>query len=314
MACMHFADQKVDIAIAESGLGGRYDATSVVDPIASILTSISLDHEKTLGPTLEHILAEKIAIARSGIPMVTADLGQDLNRLARDHCRQVGSPLHVVAQAAESALDPERWGTRFRTTPAGELQFVSLMGRHQANNATLALAALDHLSPRFQVEPGSRRIALETTSWPARFQKIDEQIILDGGHNMSGTRALVDTYREAFGDLPAVKVIGFSGDKRLEEMIEILREIPGPFVVTRAIHWRSCSMDQICEYVRRQDPERVLWVEPDPAEAVRRARDLAGKKDMILITGSLYLLGEIISAGAVGDPDDVLGLDLGGFA
>ena len=73
-------------------------------------------------------------------------------------------------------------------------------------------------------------------------------------------------------------------------------------------------MDQICEYVRRQDPERVLWVEPDPAEAVRRARDLAGKKDMILITGSLYLLGEIISAGAVGDPDDVLGLDLGGFA
>lgn len=310
MACLHFRDQEVEIAVAEAGLGGRLDATTVTDPGVTAITNVGWDHEKILGSTLEAILAEKIAVARPGVPFVSGLAPGPLEDRARAHCQRVGAPFHAVP--APEDVQVEKNGTRF--THRGLPRRTGLVGAHQAANAAVTLDVLAHLPPALAPSDRAIEAGLARVRWPARFQQLPSGVIVDGGHNPDGMAAMVRTLRGLHGDRVSAIVVGFSGDKRLDEMIGELARLDGPIVLTQSRHWRAADPLATERRLRELLPGREVTVVTEGPRAVEHALALRQPERPILLTGSLYLIGEIFGSGVLGNVDQLLGMELGPYA
>jgi dihydrofolate synthase / folylpolyglutamate synthase len=268
LALDYFRKQGVELVVFETGLGGRLDATNVVYPVVSVLTSIDLDHQNCLGESLTEIATEKGGIIKPGIPVVSAP------------------QLPEVRVTLERIADERSAPITFVENPLIE-PVVGLAGPHQRVNAAVASAAIKRAT--IGAGPRAVREGLAKVHWPGRFQRIGERLILDGAHNPAGTRQLIQTWEEYVKRRRATIIFGGMRDKDLASMISILSSMAARFLIVPVRSQRTALTEEIVRFV----PKHVPCAQCHSAEeALGLARSF---EDQILVTGTLFLVGEVLS-------------------
>jgi dihydrofolate synthase/folylpolyglutamate synthase len=311
MAFDYFAGAGVDIAVLEVGMGGRLDATNVVNPVVSVITDIALDHQKFLGDTITQIAHEKAGIIRPGGVVVTLPQHPEANdvignTIAERGARAVSAVPYVppVAPGAHEVpgVAPNGVRTSYPLRVLGEEIVVDspLVGRHQLRNVALAIAAAAELNRSgFPVTARDVERGIRETRWPGRFQRIaatprSPEIIFDVAHNPAGAWALRSTLSEYAGDRPLVLVFGVMRDKAVMEIAEILFPLAARVIATRAENPRSASPEEIREAASRTGTE--VEMAPTVAAALARASQLVERDGIVVVTGSIYVVGEALKA------------------
>ena len=293
-----FRAHRVQVALLEVGLGGRLDATNAVDADLSVVVSIDLDHTKTLGPTLESIAGEKAGIIETAKPLVSGAVQQRAVDVLRRTC-EVRDAIWIDARTrVRFAAEDEETITlhgEHATYPALKL---ALAGRHQIDNARIALAAFEVLAPRLaiEVEPDLVRAGLAAVRWPGRLHWIEPRdgmprFLLDGAHNPSSVRALAAYLRGVPRPAP-VMLFGATRGKPVRLLLEPLDGLVQRVVVTRPPLERGLDPHEIAAEAR--EIFDTVEVEPDPARALQRVSELAASPRYALVAGSLYLVGEVL--------------------
>ena len=311
MAFEHFASAQVEIAVLEVGMGGRLDATNVVEPVLSVITDISLDHQKFLGDTIAEIAREKAGIIRPGGITVTLPQHPEANdvigntileRDARDVSAVKYVPPVSPGAAAQPDLAPHLGRSTYPLRVMGEQITVdsALVGRHQLRNIALAIAAAEELnSAGIAVDARAIERGIRQTRWPGRFQRIAAhaglpELVLDVAHNPAGAWALRSTLSEYYGERPLTMVFGVMRDKAAAEITEILFPLAEHVVVTMAHNPRSATAEEVRQAAVRTGAE--ILAEPSVPAALRRAADVAGRNGLVLVTGSIYVVGEALQS------------------
>ena len=309
IAFAHFARERVDIAVLEVGMGGRLDATNVVEPLVSVITDISLDHQKFLGNTVAEIAREKVGIIRARGTVVTLPQQPEANDVIGNTILELNANGVSAAQyvppisPASSALRVPGADWRYRyPLPFGESQILvdtPLVGRHQLRNVALAIAAAEQLRKQgfSGITPKSIERGIHETHWPGRFQVIAAHegwpdTVLDVAHNPAGAWALRSALSESFDGRPLVFVFGAMRDKAISDMTKILFPIAERVIATRPDNPRAASPEEISQAGARTGTEIELM--PEVRGALDRARQIAGANSVLVITGSIYLVGEIM--------------------
>ncbi|HKF20180.1 MAG TPA: folylpolyglutamate synthase/dihydrofolate synthase family protein [Candidatus Angelobacter sp.] len=304
----YFASAQVELAVLEVGMGGRLDATNIVDPCISVITDIDFDHQKFLGNTLPEIAREKAGIMRPHgtivllpqHPQVNETLGHEImTRDARPVSAVKNMPSLTPGQENDSAAILHA-RSRFTLELMGqEIQIDSpLFGRHQLRNLALAITAAEELRQfGFTIRPESVEQGVRNTRWPGRFQVFPAEAdhpetVLDVAHNPAGAWALRSALSALYGDRPLTFVFGAMRDKAIAEIAAILFPLAERVIATRADNPRAASPQAIAEAGRPTQVE-ILEEERIPA-ALERAQRLAGKSGVVVITGSIYIVGEAL--------------------
>ena len=296
----HFAASKLDAAVVEVGLGGRLDATNVLEPIVSVITTISSDHTEILGHTLRRIAIEKAGIVKQGGRLVLGVRSGEAREAILEIASERGARVDLLGREGRcGAVRVREGGTEFRLkTPSfsGVVQ-SPLHGRHQARNAAVAaLAAEAVLSDRPREEIAHAiRVGIAETRWPARAEWIqgDPPILIDVAHNVEGAIALGATVAALLPDRPIAVVAGFSRDKAHDRILRALGRVAGRFFLTQFAGERATPAEDLLKAApaRHLDCEAV----PDVGEAISRAKDWARSRGgAVLVTGSFFLVGEVL--------------------
>lgn len=304
-AFVHFARRNVGLGVFEVGMGGRLDSTNVVLPEVCVLTRIGLDHTKQLGSTVGEIATEKAGIIKTGVPVVTAAQELDAADVIRQTSERMGSRLwrdrsEIQVTDAVWNTDPPHWRLTVRTPLAEHRDLeLPLLGRHQLENCALAVAALDILGERGIVPGGDdwMRRGLRTLSLPARFQYVVGRParLLDGAHNPLSIGALMDAIREFLKYRRLHLVFAMASDKDVDRSLEILLPHTDAVYFTLTNSPRATPPEDLAARAAKF-PKVEVHVEPDPNAAYRMALAHAGPDDLVVITGSLYLVGDLMGS------------------
>jgi dihydrofolate synthase/folylpolyglutamate synthase len=284
----------VELAVLEVGLGGRLDATNIVQPLAAAITSIARDHERQLGETLAAIASEKAGVIKPGIPVVIGELPDEAREVIARTAAEQGAPLIEAAG-----------GVRIETNRrAGDLELElqtpvrsypplipALRGRHQIGNAVVSVRLLETLESR-GVGIGAEAIAagLQDVRWPGRLEWIEGpggRLLLDAAHNPAGARAL-SSYLADLGPMPLV--FGVANDKDVEGMLRALVPVVTRVVLTQATISRAMPAAELARRARAALPDARFALEPDPFAAVALA---LGERGRACVAGSIFLIGEV---------------------
>lgn len=300
MAFLHFIRHRVDFSVLEVGLGGRLDATNVVEPMVSVITSISLDHTERLGETLDRIAREKAGIIRQGGWVVSAPQDREAMRVIERECAGKGASLLRVGRDVQWEDVESSWrGNRLvLRTPDGheETLRIPLPGMHQVENAAVAYLAIEALRRQgFQIGRESVRKGFKEVDWPGRFEVIGQRpwIVLDGAHNVDSARRLKEAVGKLFPGHPVTLMLGITKDKDIAGIMKVLLPIARNVILTRANHPRGASPSLLARIARELGSEAQIVIYESPAGALGQARVLARSDDLILGTGSLYLVGDL---------------------
>jgi len=300
LAFLYFARQHVDLAVIEVGLGGRLDATTVVTPVVSVVTSLSYDHMHLLGDSLASIATEKAGIIKPGVPVVSAPQPPEALDVLTTIAAERHSPLTLVGRDWTYTLESSDWsGERFSAGPVNGIPArytTALSGEHQALNATVALAALDHVRRAgvMLMDDGNQR-GFEQVDWPGRLEVVDHTplLVLDAAHNAASARRLREALDEMFPQRPLALIFGVSADKDIAGMFEALLPIADYLIATQAVHPRALSTEVIEAVAREKGYDRPVFQIPELAAALARANELVGPDGLICTTGSLFVVGEM---------------------
>jgi len=295
-----FAENGVNAAVAEVGLGGRLDATNIVTPKVSVITSLSYDHMAVLGNTLAQIAGEKAGIIKQGVPVVSAPQNEEalevLERVASEkNCPFVLVGKDVKFERLNSSLDGQSLHILSSSfdPPSFEAQ-IPLLGVHQIQNAATAYAALK--TSGIEISDEAIQKGFSRVKWPARFEILQRQpaVIIDSAHNRDSALRLRQTLDEYFPNKPVILVFCALEDKDITGMLEELKPRIERVVATHADHPRAPSAEWIAEQVRNAD----IPAEPvsPVASALERALELAGDQKIVMAAGSVAFAGEVSAA------------------
>jgi len=308
IAFEYFSRRKVGIAVLEVGMGGRLDATNVVEPRLSVITDISLDHQKFLGDTVAEIAAEKAGIIRPGGVVVTLPQQPQANDVIGNTILDLGAravnavPYVPPVSPASSEYRAASWDTtavsRYPLQVMGEQIMVEsrLLGRHQLRNVALAIAAAEELGRQgFPVTAASIEQGIGQTHWPGRFQALPAtggapEYVFDVAHNPAGVWALRSTLSASYPDRPLTFIFGAMRDKAIGEMAEILFPLAERVIATRADNPRSASPQEI--RVAASRVSNPIEEAADVAAAIKLAQTSTLPDTVVVITGSIYIVGE----------------------
>jgi len=298
MALKFFAEQNCDLVIWETGLGGRLDATNIVTPLASVITNIQLDHQQWLGDTLGQIAAEKAGIIKPGVPVVTATDEPDALAVIEKIAREENAPLTKIRKSEVRSQKSE----------------LSLLGDHQQLNAALALAVVEVLQNQIPVAEEKIRAGLQSVDWPGRLQLVTREsggkILLDGAHNVAGAKALSAAVTGWSSGLslaggtpkrelqptatvpgaPITLILGVLQDKDWQHMCETLAPLAARIHTVPVSSERSANPAELAEACRKINPAAEIVASTALADAL----DKSAGDGLVIITGSLYLVGEAL--------------------
>jgi dihydrofolate synthase/folylpolyglutamate synthase len=296
MAFQHFADTEVDVAVLEVGLGGRFDATNVVTPMACAITTIALDHQAYLGNTLSSIAFEKAGIIKPGVPVVLGRLDDDAWRTIEQVARERQAPVFRIGEHFHTeGEEPQQFSYGGVGMHYDRLTCV-LAGRHQLDNAACALALLEAAAPQgIVITPEAARTGLQAVSWAGRLEVVDRRptILLDGAHNPAAATVLADFLAGADRlrpSRPVILVLGMMRDKDHRGFVEPLRSLVDEVVLTQADLPRSASAQELQSSLG--DLLSHPHAMPSLSDAMALARKLATPDGLVCVTGSLMLVGE----------------------
>ena len=295
MALNLFAEKRVDWAILEVGMGGRLDATNVIQPQITIINNVSLDHQEFLGATLTRIAREKAGIIKKEVPLITAVRQPAALAIIKARCLEAGAPCYRVGKEIRVRFLGER---RFGYLGLGwclENLHSPLAGRHQVLNAATALGGLEVLERHghFRLNQDHIREGLSRTRWAGRLEWLSRRpaVLLDGAHNYAGMTALRQALKEEYAYRRLIVVLGIMADKDLRRMVLKLAPLAEHIIFTRPRYERAAEPESLLE-MAGDFAERTELIKPVEA-ALERAKDLAGPEDLVLVTGSLYFIGEV---------------------
>ncbi|PKB85171.1 MAG: hypothetical protein BZY86_03950 [SAR202 cluster bacterium MP-NPac-SRR3961935-G1] len=306
MAFQCFAQDRTDVQVIEVGLGGRLDATNVLDAGVCVITSISLDHMAILGNTIGEIAAEKAGIIKPGSTVVIAPQASEALSPILAACQEKeAAPIlvgrDVTWEEGRTGTDGQRFKVRGRN---GEYDlYMPLLGAHQLENAALAVAALEAFgSQGIDVSAKAMEVGFENVSWPCRMEVLSRSplLVADGAHNVYSIESLLKSLPDYLAYDRLILVVGFSRDKNVEGMARALGEKADIIVATASRHPRSMQAVEVAGLF----PETGKPVlASTPADALRLAMEVAGKKDLVLATGSLFLAAEVREAALGIEPE-----------
>ncbi len=294
MAFCYFADAKIDIGVIEVGLGGRFDATNVLTPQVTAITQIDLDHERYLGPTVLAIAKEKAGIIKEGVPVITGAIQPEVLAHFEAIARSKNAPLirlgYEIAVTGEGpeAMRYENGGRTMRVC-------CPLPGRHQMRNTAVAIGIIEQLSA-FPVSEQDILDGIRHVEWPGRLQTIQDRprILLDGAHNPAGTQVLADFLMEVDPDRRGKHwlIVGVMRDKNIRELLAPLTAWPDEIVLTRPNIERAAETDQLLASLEQP---LSTTVQPRVSDAIDYVKSKMGPEDTLVITGSLYTVGEALA-------------------
>lgn len=309
LAFDYFAARGVEMAVLEVGLGGRLDATNVVLPRASVITSISYDHTAILGNTLAQIAREKAGIIKPGVPVVTAPQPEEALRVIEQVAREKSASLITISQdfrfqiadcrfrviPERQDLDSQAFTWERRSDSNCELFTfdLRLLGRHQLANAATVLAAMAVLREQGVAIPDDAiHHGIATVEWPGRFEILgrDPYVIVDGAHNPNSAHQLVATLRDLFPRTRLHFIFGASNDKDIAGMFAELLPYAESLTLTRSHNPRAADPAQLAPLAAAF--RREFSITPDVASALREARQRAQREDGVCVTGSLFVVAE----------------------
>jgi len=276
IAWIEFRESKVDLAIIETGLGGRLDATNVGRPTICIITSIGMDHQEYLGNSIAEIAAEKAGILKSGVPCVVGFVPPEAEVVITKRAKEVGAPLYFVRD-------------RFKD----ELPLTNLKGQHQRQNAGAALLACE-LVNAFPINNETVRTALQNVEWPARWQEIklkdDRTLIVDGSHNEEGINSTSILLHELKS--PTV-ILGSLSLTRAEALIKIVAQYAGEIILVSVEHERAITAEELKKLVPKTFSGKISL--STVKELFPETNQCAVKGGPVVVIGSLYLAGEVLA-------------------
>jgi len=274
-AFLYFKEKEVDFAVLETGLGGRLDATNVAEPVVCGITSISMEHMDKLGNTLREIAKEKAGIIKSRCSVFAVKQQKKVIDVIREACREKHAKLHEVS----------------RELPYENLD-MSLLGRHQLENAGLAIAMVKFLDSK--VDEKTIRSGLKNVDWPGRMQVVQKEpyVILDGAQNVASIKAVLSSIKTIFRYNNLISVFGISGDKDIEGVARELNKASDTLILTRSKNERAAAPVHLKEYFSRPDARIISNVK----DALIAGLEIAGKEDLVLVTGSLYVVGDAMKS------------------
>jgi dihydrofolate synthase/folylpolyglutamate synthase len=311
IAFEHFASNKVEIGVLEVGMGGRLDATNVVEPLLSVITDISLDHQKFLGDTISEIAREKAGIIHLNGVVVTLPQAPEANDVIGHAVLEAGATaISAVPYVPPLSPNSEKlWENRGGAAKSAYPLHVlgkeitvetPLIGRHQLRNIALAIAAAQQLSTKFPITADSIERGIRETRWPGRFQVLPAhknngtEFVFDVAHNPAGAWALRSTLSSMYEDRRLIFVFGAMRDKAVREIAEILFPLAERVIATRADNPRSATPEEIAEAASRTHSD--IDFASDVRSAINAARSFVGADGVIVITGSIYIVGEAMEA------------------
>jgi dihydrofolate synthase/folylpolyglutamate synthase len=293
----HFAREGVDVAVVEVGTGGRLDATNLLEPLVSVIAPISYDHTPTLGETLSEIAWHKAGILRPGRPGILAPQVDEARLVVEREAASLGSHLEEVGQQwrwlpAGSGIQVESTHADF----APLVTDVALLGDHQRDNATAAVAALHALAPHFKVSTNAIRTGLSTTQWPGRLQILARSplLVVDGAHNAASADVLRAAIEKTFQFERLHLVVGLSEGKDAQGVLHALAPRAERVYLTRSHHERSASPADLESVLRVVAPKTPVTLHDEVGAAVETALASARDTDLVLVTGSLFVVGEAL--------------------
>ncbi len=278
VALDYFQRQKVDLVVWETGLGGRLDATTIITPLACVITNIQFDHEKWLGQTLSEIAFEKAGIIKTEVPVLTASQEPEALEIIRQIAERANAPLTTLSTGELEAICPRD---------------VPLLGQHQKLNAGLAVATTHCLMDLLPVADQAVLDGIHKTDWPGRMQYVHWgngcELILDGAHNLAGVEAFIRAI-QALDQRPTALVVGMLADKALEPMATILAGLAPEVFTVPVQNSRTALAGTLAGYFRNAPAAPAVH----QCDSVTAALQKASKHRIIAVCGSLYLIGEVI--------------------
>jgi len=299
LAFAYFGRRGVTFQVLEVGLGGKFDATSVITPLVSVITPVDFDHMDVLGSTLEEITAEKCGIIKPGGIVVTAPQPPEAAGVIKEVCRQRQAKLVTVGkdvtwQGLSFALDGQRLRVQGRISYD---LFLPLLGDHQLVNAATAVAALEVLVDKaFDIPKESVAKGFEQVSWPGRFQILRRRplLVVDGGHNVGAARQLTQSIKQYLDFKRAILVMGTSQDKDVAGLVAEVAPLFDEVIVTRSRHPRALPLAPLAAAFARHGIKARLA--DDVTSALSQALVLAGERDLVCVAGSLFVVAEAMEA------------------
>jgi dihydrofolate synthase/folylpolyglutamate synthase len=302
MAFMHFIDKKVDIAVIETGLGGRLDSTNVITPEVCGITSISIDHQNLLGPTIEHIAREKAGIIKKGIPIVTVPQDPEAMKVLKKQATLVKAPMTITGKDVDFSYRFEssrEHGPHTRicvTTPTSKFEHlrVPLPGEHQALNCGLALTMLDALKNRgFEINDEKSIAGLNNVHMTGRMEIVcrDPRVLVDAAHNAASIRALIAAIGQHVPYDSMIIIFGCNSDKDVRGMLTEIQYGADKVIFTRSNSPKAVWPQDLAE-MYTEICGKMCQSALSLTEALRIAQSAISREDLICITGSFYLVGQ----------------------
>lgn len=298
VAALHFSQQNVDLAIIETFMGGQYDPTNIIEPLLSVITNVDLDHTKLLGKTVESIAMVKAGVIKPNTPFLTSANQSGVLKIFQQRCADLNAPCIIVGQA--NSYKARLLGQRGSLLSANVLDnlfanlHLSLLGRHQIDNALLVLYIVQILRARgWLIADQAIRQAFTQAFIPGRLEIIQQNpmIILDGAHNPAKSKALANSLKRIFKQKKVIFVFGIKRGKDLEATLRPLLPLASKFIVTRFSEKKARSTAVVARAIRQKNVPVTVRI--NPVTALELAKKQTKKDDYICITGSLYLVGKL---------------------
>jgi dihydrofolate synthase/folylpolyglutamate synthase len=298
LAYTYFSQENVDIAVIEVGMGGKNDATNIINSLASIITNISLEHTKWLGKNVEEIAETKAEILRKNTELITAANQRGVIVKLQEIANKRNSKLTIVDKdikiIPETSSINEQTFTIMTPTNSYKNLIIPLIGSYQLRNAACAIAAIEAAKKAgFKITPEDIHRGLEAVDWPGRFEVMSQKplIILDGAKDAEAIKALVETVKQIRQERRIISIIGISSDKTHHSMIHTLAEITDKFILTEHRNQNRTARASYLEKIAIKTGKPTEIIKP-VIEAIKYAKKMTDPEDIILITGSVFLIGE----------------------
>jgi dihydrofolate synthase / folylpolyglutamate synthase len=295
MGLIHFAREKTDIAVIEVGMGGRLDATNVIRPAVSVITNISLDHQAFLGNTLREIAREKAGIIKRGVDLVTAARQRPVLDLFEKTCKEKNAPLWRVGKNIRYRGEGNQISYYGFERRLQDLE-LGLPGAYQHRNAALALSVIELLERKgLKVSEEHIREGLKNTHWPGRLQVVSREplLILDGAHNPGAIRNLSYSIKTGFHYKRLILVLGVMADKDLRNILRGIVPMADYVLFTKPEYYRAAAPGTLMQEASALG--KAGEIQPTLDKALGKAKAMADREDLILVTGSLFTVGETMA-------------------
>ena len=299
-AFLYFAEEGVDIAVIEVGLGGTYDATNIVEnPILSVIMSISMDHTEFLGNTIEQIAKEKAGIIKESCPVVLYSQEELVYNIVKKQADSLHAPLYCSKDTAVKIHSQTIEGTVFDVKSpsfAYDNLYLPLLGQHQIQNCITILEACQIMNKNgFPLTESQIRTGISNTFWAGRMEVCKKQpmVVLDGAHNVDGIRQLSESIETYFKDKKITLILGVLGDKEYEKMAELIMPFASQVVFTEPHSERKLEAQTLAKIVACK--ELPFYIEPEVEHAYEKALKITETNGVILCCGSLYMIGALRS-------------------